>query len=337
MRLDRPQTSFREIINLIHKSYLPKIISIGMEIGLFDRLKDEMTSKEIADSLKLQEYILEPMLKVLETSGFLEKQCGGYSLTQLSKDFLVSDSPFFQGGYINRFQSEGKMIDKAIDSLVDGAPDFNPYSFSDKEVLVQLGNSAKAGSIQDLAEFVYRLPEFKNMKSMCDVAGSYGYLTMGILDMKSDLTGVVYDLPEVAEMSKDIIVEKGYEGRIENRGFSLSEGDSFGSGYDLVLTSHCLYMIDGDARKRFFSQVYDALNPGGVYISCHLTTDAEGDDYLTETIKEFLVRSVGVETHHLEEDYLKSTLSDIGFSDFEVSPGRRASFYNNMILAARKG
>jgi SAM-dependent methyltransferase len=336
--LQRPKSTFRETNNLIHKSYLPQIILTAMDVGIFDALYERpMSASEVSVRLALQPTATEALMDVLYASGYIVRIGNRYKSAQLSQDFFETASPFFQGAYMRKAIGL-KMLDKATHILRNGPPVFDRSEFCDKKVLEQFGQLAKAGPLQDLVDFTVSLPEFEKMTLICDIAGNYGYFAMGLLDANPRLQAYVYDLPEVAELAKDMILAAGYSDRLIPLGFDLNAGDAFGQGYDLVLASNCLHMIEDNARLlQFFRLVNQSLNPGGIFISNHMTMDdAAGDDYLTQVIKEYHVRLAGISTHHISEDKLKFVLESSGFGKFTVRSGQEAGFFNTMLLAARK-
>jgi SAM-dependent methyltransferase len=336
--LQRPKSTFRKINNLIHKSYLPQIILTAMDVGIFDMLHEHpMSASEISERLALTPTATQALMDVLDASGYVEKKENRYRSAQISRDFFDTASPFFQGAYMKKALGL-KMPDKGAHILRNGPPVFDRSEFCDKNVLEHFGQLAKAGLIQDVVDFTVSLPEFKDMTWACDIAGNYGYFAMGLLDANPRLKAYVYDLPEVAELAKEMIFAAGYSDRLTPLGFDLNAGDAFGQGYDLVLASNCLHMVEDHARlERFFRLINQSLNPGGIFISNHMTMDnATGDDYLTQAIKEYHVRLAGISTHHISGDKLKSVLEGSGFGKFTVQSGQQAGFFNTMLLAARK-
>lgn len=336
MKQKRPEASFRKIVNMVHVSLLPSIVDKSLDLGLFESLTEPMGADELADKMMLDKSVLESLLDVLVSGEYLKESGGKYSLESVSSDFLVKSSPFYQGDYIKKLLKESGLADSISRALTDGPGKFDSKAFCRAEVLKQFGEVAKTGSMQDLSDFAMSLPGFENMTSVCDVAGSYGYMAMGLLEVNPNLKGCVYDLPEVAELAKDFIKEAGYSDRFESRGFDLAAGDSFGEGYDIVIASNCLHMFDDSVLKGFYKKLYESLNDGGVFISCHLDMDAEGDDLITETVKELMVRAYGVKTHHMPVKEMKSNLESVGFKIEKVRPGKESSFFNINILAARK-
>jgi len=145
----------------------------------------------------------------------------------------------------------------------------------------------------------------------------------------------ILDLPEVAELAKELILEMGCAERIDTIGADIKTDVSIGEGYDLVFASHVIYEWKGhleDVLKR----INKAMVPGGVFVSNHLSMDDDECGPMSGTMVELMTRLMGYPTHHLSEGELKKALEASGFGDFTVRPAEEARQYRCLILAARK-
>ena len=81
------------------------------------------------------------------------------------------------------------------------------------------------------------------------------------------MKGIIFDQPAVAEIAKNFIKEYEMEDRMEVLGGDYLQ-NSIGGEYDLIWASGCLY-YGKDNMDSLMKKIYDALNPGGVFISYH--------------------------------------------------------------------
>ncbi len=336
MNIPQIKSNFRPLDDILYKGYAPTVISTAMELGLFDALaKEPMNANTLSAKLGTIENITEAFANVLVSLKLLEKNGDYYSLAQVAEEFLVKASPAYQGATIAMFSHYGQVMSKMPEILKNGPPKFDTDMWANIEAMKVGGQGTRGGSIQDVTEFITTLPEFPNLKNMCDLGGSHGFYTMALLDKNPQLRGTILDLPKVAELAKELILEMGYAERIDTIGADIKTDISIGEAYDLVFASHVIYEWKGhldDILKR----INKAMVPGGVFVSNHLSMDDDECGPMSGTMVELMTRLMGYPTHHLSEDELKKALETSGFGDFTVRPAEEARQYKCLILAARK-
>jgi len=337
MNIPELKSNFRELDDILYRGYVPNVISTAMELGLFDALFEEpMDARALSARLGTVYEITEAFANVLVALNLLAKTGADYSLTPLSKDFLVKSSPAYQGGMIAMTSQHGQIMEKMPEILKNGSPKvFDSSMWANIDLMKVMGQGVMAGSIQDATEFVTALPEFANMLRMCDIGGNHGFYTMAMLDRNPQLRGTICDLPEVVELAKEVISERGYSDRIDTIGCDLETDGSIGEGYDLVLISHVIYAWKGHLED-IFERINQAMVPGGVFVSNHMAMDDDCCGPVSGTMMELMTRLGGYPTHHLSEDELTNALSACGFGDFTVRPADEGRQYRSLILAARK-
>jgi predicted O-methyltransferase YrrM len=337
MNIPKLKSNFRELDDILYSGYVPNVISTAMELGLFDALSEEpMNVRTLAAKLGTVEDLTEAFANVLVALNLLAKTGADYSLAPLSKDFLVKSSPAYQGGMIAMTLQYGDAMSKMPEILKNGSPKvFDSGMWANAEFMKVMGQGVMGGSIQDATEFISALPEFPNLHRMCDLGGNHGFYTMAMLDRNPRLRGTICDLPEVVKLAKEVISEMGYSDRIDTIGCDLETDDSIGGGYDLVLVSHVIYSWKGHLED-VFERISEAMVPGGVFVSNHLSMADDCCGHVSGTMMELMTRLGGYPTHHLSEDELKSALAVCGFGDFTVRPAEDGRQYRSLILAARK-
>nr|WP_180143749.1 methyltransferase [Desulfoluna butyratoxydans] len=295
-----------------------------------------MGTYELSGVLGADTGMTQALLEILREGGYLSKEDGRYALDPVSREFFVSSSPAFQGKVLTAMCNMSNLLGNAQKIMTEGGATHDDRAWANEEMMETMLQGGRGGKIQSAASFIASLPEFSSMRSMCDIAGSFGYFSMGILDRNPDLSAVVYDLPEVAEAAGPYIAKAGYEGRLEARGVDLESGEDFGTGYDLVFVSNYLYEWSRDHRiVDFLKQVRAALNPGGVFVSRHMTLDVKGEDLKSQLIMEFMTRLGGYPTHAISEARLTDALKQAGFCDVTVRQPEDGSYDNTLDIAAR--
>lgn len=337
MNIPQIRTSFRPVNDIVFEGYAPNVISTSIELGLFDVLAEgAMNAGSLAAKLGTVENLTEAFANALVALKLLQKNGADYSLAPLAADFLVKSSPAYQGGMIAMFSYYGQVMSKMPEILKNGPVKMSETDmWANIEAIKGMGQGTMGGSVQDVIEFITALPEFANLKRMCDLGGGHGFYTMALLDKNPQLRGTICDLPEVAELASDLIAEMGYAGRIDVIGADLETDAPIGEGYDLVFASHVLYMWRGHLEY-IFKRINKAMVPGGIFVSNHISMADDGCVPVSNTILELMTQLCGYPTHHLSEDELKKTLEASGFGDFTVKPAEEGRQYRSLILAAKK-
>ena len=78
--------------------------------------------------------------------------------------------------------------------------------------------------------------------------------------------GVVFELPEAADVAAQHIAEAGLASRLEARGGDLAR-DDIGTGYDLIWCSSVLHFVP--ELSACLAKLHAALKPGGELICVH--------------------------------------------------------------------
>ncbi|MBU0719185.1 MAG: methyltransferase domain-containing protein [Planctomycetes bacterium] len=141
---------------------------------------------------------------------------------------------------------------------------FSDPSLEERETEIY-GNYQRAGRAQQVAAMISKLPEFPGMKKMLDLGGGAGLICVAIVAAHPTMTGVIFDRPEVVEVTQQFIREYEAENRVTVIGGDYSK-DSIGGGYDLVWTSFALNYFRSNLDP-IIRKIHAALNPGGVCVS----------------------------------------------------------------------
>ncbi|SCY60406.1 methyltransferase [Desulfoluna spongiiphila] len=328
---------FKDTCNMLFIAHMPQILGTAVDLRLFDALAAEpMGTEHLARELGTDSDMTLSLLEILREGGYLAERAGDYSLNPVAREFFVSSSPAFQGRVLTAMANMSGLLGNAREIMTQGGPAHDDKLWANEEMMETMLQGGRGGKIQSAAAFIASLPEFSSMRRMCDIAGSFGYFSMGILDRHPEMSAVVCDLPEVAEAAGSYIEKAGYEGRLEARGVDLASGGDFGEGYDLVFVSNYLYEWSLDHRLvDFLKRVRSALTPGGVFVSRHMTLDVRGEDLKSQLIMEYMTRLGGYPTHAISEARLTEALTEAGFCDFTVRKPEDGSYDNTLDIAAR--
>ena len=270
-KLPEVNESFEELYRMLIAPIKSKLLLTGIELKVFNQLSESMSAETVAEALGTHSENTKLFLDGLAASDLLEKNDGLYQNTAVAQAFLVDGSPTFLG---QMFAFQSQMWSATLNDLSklvkEGPPPPSPEMDMGSEEMwaqftVSLANYERAGVAQQAVEVVLELPEFSSFRKMLDLGGGPGLVGIAIVASHPNMKGVIFDRPAIIKVAETFIEEYEMEERMDVLAGDYN-GDSIGEGYDLIWTSNTLNFARHDLDS-LMKKIYDALNPGGVFIS----------------------------------------------------------------------
>ncbi len=270
-KLPEVNESFEELYRMLVAPIKSKLLLTGIELKVFDQLSEPKSADAVAEAIGSHPVNTRLFLDGLAASDLLEKNDGLYQNTPVTQTFLVEGSPTFMGQI---FTFSAQMWDAGLNNLPnlvkEGPPPPSPETdMSDEEMWEQfalpMANNERSGPAQHVAEIISELPEFPSFKKMLDLGGGPGLIGIAIVAAHPSMKGIIFDKPAMVKVAETFIKEYGIEDRMEIFGGDYLQ-DSIGEGYDLIWASATLNFAKHDMDS-IVKKIYDALNPGGVFVS----------------------------------------------------------------------
>jgi SAM-dependent methyltransferase len=236
------------LFRMVTGYYVSRAIYVAAKLGIADLLAEGPRSHdELAKTTGAHADSLRRVLRLLASAGVLiEEDDGKFALTPIGA-CLRSDGPgsmraaaLLFGGITQ--QAWGDLLH----SIETGQPAFrHVFGMDSFEYLAEHPDdaanfdAAMAGFTRHIASAVADAYDFSPFRRIVDVGGGSGALLAGILRANATLTGIVFDLPDVAIRAREHIHELGLAGRCEIVG-----GDFFKevpSGADAYLLKHVIH------------------------------------------------------------------------------------------------
>jgi predicted O-methyltransferase YrrM len=279
-RFPELNVDFRKINEIILQPIRSILLRTGLEVGIFDALSDFTSSIDVSKRLGIHHDNTRYLLDGLASCGLVEKRNQMYRNTEMSKLYLMSDSPNFMGSYLQLYQRS--LIDALEDmpemvrkGLRPSSPKavVRPYD-EFEEYANALASAAKGGTALIATRIVSQQPEFPTMRRMLDVGGGPGIVAMAIVDSHPFMKGVIFEQPAMAEVAKEYVSDFGMQDRMEVVSGNFLT-DALEGSYDLIWASFCLYFAKHHLDDTI-NKILEALEPGGIFISLHEGLKEEG-------------------------------------------------------------
>ena len=325
----------KRLDEILYAGLGPEVVAAGIDLGLFDALAPAPADHvQLAAQLGANAEVLRATCEALVSLGLLENGTRGYTLTPTALHLLVKDSRAFQNApFRGTYLSCGELLRKLPEIARSGPPELDHQATW--RGIDAMADWALGGSVQDVTRFITALPGFMEMTEVCDLGGSHGLYTMTLLDANPRLRGTICDLPRIVALSEALVEEQGYRDRIELRGLDIESAESFGTNFDVLLSSHVIYPWK-DRLRELFERINRALKPGGYFISNHFTKLEGRCATVPVAIVELVSVLQGSPGRQFSEEELTASLAEAGFGEFRIRAAEQATQNYSLLLAARK-
>jgi hypothetical protein len=249
---------------------ISQALYVVAKLGLADLLRDRpRTADDLALATQTHRSALYRLLRALASVGvFAEDDRRYFSLTPLA-DCLRSDVP---GSQCPRAIASGELFYPAWGQLlfsvqtggtafekVYGLPVFDYLSRHPRQARLFDGAMASIHGRETVA--MLEAYDFSSIRVLADIGGGNGSVLTAVLQKHSDVRGILFDLPEVAERGGAIVEAAGLTERCPVVG-----GDFFASipaGADACLLRHIIHDWNDDEAVTILRNVHRGLGRGG--------------------------------------------------------------------------
>jgi predicted O-methyltransferase YrrM len=294
----------------------PKLLLAGIELGIFNHLSRPVSADKVAAAISGHPSNTRLFLDSLAAIDLVRKKNGLYQNTPVAQAFLVADSEADLGWMYKLTQ---KMWQPALDDLPKLIKE-GPRPLAETEdvaseefwgqVATSMANSERGGIAQQMAAIISGLPEFPTFSKMLDLGGGPGLVGIAIVAAHPSMKGVVFDRPSVVKAAGEFIKEYEMTDRMEVLGGDYLQ-DSIGEGYDLIFAS-ATFNFAGDKLDSLIRKIYNATNPGGMFVSLADGLTHEGtkpDIRVLDSTPHTLMNQY----EHFDQDFIASLMLQTGF------------------------
>jgi len=269
-----------------------KTLLSAVELRLFTVLAGgPLTGEQVGDRLGLHPRAIYDFLDGLVALRFLDRDGNGpgarYRNTVDSAEFLDANKTTYIGGLLEMFNSrlygfwadltEALKTGKPQNELKHRGTSMFAELYSDPARLEQFMH-AMAGISLDSARALAERFEFSRYRSVCDIGGATGQLSMIIAQRHPQVSCTTYDLPTVAPIPEKAIAAAGLTDRVH-----VASGDFFVDplpSADVITMARILHDWNLDKKMQLIRAAYDALPDGGALITVESLIDDERREHV---------------------------------------------------------
>lgn len=262
-----------------------KTLLTAVEFGLYTRLGEaSMTASELGGALELHERSRVDFLDALVALGLLAREGDGeearYANTPETSLFLTRESPAYVGGILEmanqRLYGFWAHLGEALrtgepqnEIKQTGKPIFEAI-YANEAMLEGFLNAmagVSTGSFMALAEKF----DFSEYKTLCDVGGANGALSIQLARRHPNLKLSSFDLPIVTRVAERTVAAAGLDERVDCIAGSFL--DEALPKADVITMSNVLHDWGTETKQNLVKAAYDALPEGGAFIALESVID----------------------------------------------------------------
>jgi SAM-dependent methyltransferase len=272
------------LMHLVAGKFVTQALAAAAELNVAEQLADgPRTAHEIAGVMGVHAPSLHRLMRALAAVGVLTEHDGDrFALTAMGQ-LLRSNAPgSFRAMAIllgrqwhhTAWASLAHSVRTGESAFlkVYGVPHFEWLQANPEEGAIF--NEAMTSLTGVAADAVTQAYDFSRVIRIADVGGGYGLFLSKILSANPHMSGILFDLPHVAEGARRLLGDAGLSARCE----TLC-GDFFTSvptACDAYVLKHVLHDWDDERCERILSNCCDAMAPGGCVLVVEMVVPSPG-------------------------------------------------------------
>ncbi|BBO89156.1 methyltransferase [Desulfosarcina ovata] len=289
--------TFHQSLNGGEKLFL---IKAAIDHEVFEFCEKPATAADFSSTRGTHDGLTEKFFNALAAAGLLTKTDSTFQNSPLSSACFIEGKPFYQGNLIGlmlktrleRWSNLGKCLKEG-----PLQPKNDRRQVFDARFIKAMAEGAMRGGLHRTVATVTALPEFQTASKLVDIGGGHGLYAIAFAQANPNLQSVVFDLPQVVDVTSDYIQSYAIQDRVTAVAGDYTT-DDWGQGVDIVFASDCLYRPP-EVLVPVLNRIKDSLNPGGLFISKHWMMDDERTSPDTTVYFDLMVSLMGNFSGHI--------------------------------------
>jgi SAM-dependent methyltransferase len=309
-----------------------KTLLLALEVGVFTTLgSNAMTGGDLQRALDLHPRANPDFFDALVALRFLDRDGDGpdarYRNTPEAAMFLDRRSPEFMGGFLEMANArlyafwgdltEGLRTGKPQNEIKRTGASMFAELYRKPERLEQFMDAMSGISAGNFRAFAEKF-DFSRYRTMCDVGGATGQLSMVVARRHPHLACISGDLPEVTRVAERKIAAAGLADRVFARPI-----DFFAEPLpraDVITMGMILHDWNLEKKRHLIRAAYDALPPGGAFVVIeNLIDNARRENAFGLMMSLNMLIEFGDAFDFTADDFI-GWCRDVGFRTFDVIP-----------------
>jgi 2-polyprenyl-3-methyl-5-hydroxy-6-metoxy-1,4-benzoquinol methylase len=243
-----------------------RAIMEGVDCGVFESLSEKPKPLEqIAEDCNLNAYALRSLLGALTSSGYLKYREGNFSLSRLSKKWLLKESKHSLYNQMLFMKILWTWMSDMKSFIKTGTgPRYHDEFNAEDTDTYQKGMLAVARV--SATEVGKRTPVPLNATQMLDIGGSHGLFSVAICKQHPELHSIILDLPLAVEKASPLLLKENMGERIKYRAGDVLTAELGNEKYDLIFMANLVHHFSNQQNKELVKKIAQAMKPGGMLV-----------------------------------------------------------------------
>ncbi|MBT3307395.1 MAG: methyltransferase [Alphaproteobacteria bacterium] len=299
-----------------------KALFAGLHLGVFTFLADgPKTVTEVSGETGVPESRVTILMTALTTIGLIDSQDGSYANSPGASAFLARGAKYDFGDYL-RFQIDRQMypflgqLNEVLDGSLDpDAVDSYQHWMSDPMEAALYSNAQHSGSLGP-GGTIARLVDLVGARTLLDVGGGTGAMTIRLLEANPDLQSTIIDFPNVAEIGEGFIADAGLSDRVRYIASNALDAE-WPTGQDVILMSYLFSGVAAQEVPRLLQGAFDCLSPGGRLLVHNFMVDDDRTGPPMASLWQLQHMAFTPDVHALTPGWLMGRMEQVGFTDIQ--------------------
>jgi len=279
----------------------------------------------ICSGLELRRRPADVMLTLFSAMGYIENCGGAFHLSEMAREHLVKDSPWFIGPYYASLKDRPVCKDMVSALKTDRVASWG--SFKDEQAWAKAmeddtfaNNFTAAMDCRGvfLSGAAARAVDLTGKRALLDIGGGSGVYACSFAAHFPQLRATVFEKPPVDAVARRAIAKRGMTERV-----GVTSGNMFSdrlpSGFDVHLISNVLHDWDESQVRQILRASAGALESGGMLIVHDAFINEEKNGPLpVAAYSAMLMHSTEGKCYSIGE--IRGCLDELGMTDFNYQP-----------------
>ena len=271
---------FTELMSLASGHVEARVVQTAVELKVFDVFESRpLSSAGAAAAIQLNEPALELLLNALAALGLLEKHAETFSLTEISRQYLLRSSGQYIGGMVGFDAMLWHAWENLAEAIRTGIPTRPPDMYQteprETEVFINAMDSlVKArGDTAVLANAI----DWSKINTLLDVGSGPATYPIALCERFPQLRVAIVDLPATLKITARFVAAADLTARMELIPADY-RSDPIPGSYDAVLLSNIIHGENFARNAALMRKLAVNLNPHGrLIIKDHILADSRAE------------------------------------------------------------
>ena len=267
---------FSRLMSLASGHSEARIVQTAVELGIFDGLQVPQSAPALSQTRGLNSQAAELLLNALVSLDLLAKRRELFTLTEISKKYLVRSSPHYAGAMIKFDASLWSCWEKLPEALRTGRAvrPTDMYQAQPAETATFIDAMDSLVKARGDHEVLANLLDWNNVQTLLDIGSGPATYPIALCRNFPSLRATIFDLPGTLKLTRDYIHRAGIEERIRLVAGDY-RNDKIPGSYDVIFLSNIIHGEDYGKNQTLIAKLAHNLTRGGrIIIKDHILDDS---------------------------------------------------------------